>query len=89
MATHKSAAKRARSIARRTVVNRARRSRAHSALSKVESAIAAKDYKAATEAMKDAQRELARSASKGAMPKKRMSRTLSRLSARVKAIKSK
>jgi small subunit ribosomal protein S20 len=88
MATHKSAAKRARSTVRRTAVNRARRSRANSALAKVESAIAAKDYKGATEAMKNAQSELARSSSKGAMPKKRMSRTISRLSAKVKAIKN-
>ena len=89
MATHKSAEKRSRSTARRLLINRARRSRTHSALAKVESAIGAKDYKTAQEALKAAQSELARSAGKGVISKNRLSRKMARLSARIKALKTK
>ncbi|MBI3419836.1 MAG: 30S ribosomal protein S20 [Proteobacteria bacterium] len=89
MATHKSAEKRARSTARKQVVNRARRTRAHSALVKVESAITAKDFKGAMAALRAAQSELARAAGKGIISKNRAARKMSRLSARIKALKTK
>jgi small subunit ribosomal protein S20 len=87
MATHKSAEKRARRTTRRLAINRSRRSRATTSLTKVESAITAKDYKAATEALRSAQSELARAAGKGVVSKERYARKISRLSARVKALK--
>jgi small subunit ribosomal protein S20 len=87
MATHKSAEKRARRTTRRLAINRSRRSRASTALTKVESAITAKDYKAATEALRTAQSELARATDKGVVAKARFQRKMSRLSARIKALK--
>lgn len=87
MATHKSAEKRARQTIVRTARNKARKSRIHTATRKVEEAVAKKDYKAAVEALRAAQPELAKAASKGTLPKKRASRKISRLSARVKKLK--
>jgi small subunit ribosomal protein S20 len=65
----------------------ARERRASTSLTKVESAITAKDYKAATEALRTAQAELARATGKGVVSKARFQRKMSRLSARVKALK--
>lgn len=89
MATHKSAEKRARRTLRRARINHARRSRTHSSIVKVESAITAKDYKGASEALRAAQSQLARAAGKGITSKQRMARKMSRLSARVRALKVK
>lgn len=88
MATHKSAEKRARQTIVRTARNKARKARVHSATRKVEEAITKKDYKAAQEALRSAQPEIARAAGKGTLHKKRAARKLSRLSARVKKLKS-
>lgn len=87
MANHKSAAKRARQSVRRNAVNKARKSRVHTATRKVEEAIAKKDYKAAQEALRAAQPEMARAAGKGTLTKQRVARRMSRLSARVKKLK--
>lgn len=87
MATHKSAEKRARQTLVRTARNKARKSRVHTATRKIDEAVAKKDYKAAQEALRLAQPELARAASKGMIPKKRAARKMSRLSARVKKLK--
>ena len=87
MANHKSSEKRARQTTRRTERNRVRKSRVGTALRKVNEAVDAKDYKGAMEALNVAQSELARAASRGALPKKRMARKMSRLSARVKKTK--
>jgi small subunit ribosomal protein S20 len=87
MATHKSAEKRARQTVVRTVRNKARKSRVHTAIRKIDEAVAKKDYKAAQEALKAAQPEIAKAASKGTLPKKRASRKISRLAARVKKLK--
>ena len=89
MATHKSAEKRTRGNAKRQTANRARRARTHSSVVKVETAIAAKDYKAAFEALRVAESEVARAARKGVMSDARASRKISRLSARIKALKAK
>lgn len=87
MANHKSAAKRARQSVKRNAVNHARKSRVGTATRKVEEAISKKDYKSAQDALRAAQPEIARAASKGAIEKKRAARRMSRLSARVKKLK--
>jgi small subunit ribosomal protein S20 len=86
MASHVSAAKRARQTTRRTAVNRMRASRVKTFIGNVEIAIKSGDKKAAQAALRRAQPELQRAAGKGVMHKKAMARKLSRLSARVKAI---
>lgn len=86
MANHKSAEKRIRQTARRTEVNRARVSRIRSFVKKVETAILSGDKNAAQEALKDAQPELMRGASKGVLHRNTVARKISRLSARVNAL---
>lgn len=86
MANTSSAKKMVRKIARRTAVNKARRTRVRSFVRKVEEAIASGDKKAAAEALRAAQPELHRSVSKGVAHKSTVSRKLSRLARRVKAI---
>jgi len=87
MAQHKSAKTRIRRNARRDVINTQRTSRTRTNIRKVEEAITAGDYNLAHEAMKKAQPGLQRSADKGLLHKKTASRKLSRLSARIKALK--
>lgn len=87
MANHKSAEKRARQSEPRQKKNRARKSRVGNAVRKVDEAVAAKDYKSGMTALSAAQRELARAASKGTLPKKRVARKMSRLAAKVKKVK--
>ena len=86
MANTPSAKKSARRIARRTAVNTARRSRIRSFLRKVEEAIASGDAKSASEALRTAQPEIMRAASKGVLHKNTASRKISRLASRVKAL---
>ena len=86
MANHKSAEKRFRQTERRTAVNRARVSRIRTFTKKVELAIAAGDKAAAAEAFKEAQPELMRGVTKGVLPSNAVSRKLSRMSARIKAL---
>lgn len=86
MANTSSAKKMVRKIARRTAVNKARRSRVRSFVRKVEEAIASGDKAAAAAALGAAQPELHRSVTKGVAHKLTVSRKLSRLAARVKAI---
>ncbi|MFC6198608.1 30S ribosomal protein S20 [Ponticaulis profundi] len=86
MANTRSAKKMVRKIARRTEVNKARRSRVRTYVRKVEEAIASGDKSAAQEALKAAQPELMRAAGKGVMHKNTSSRKVSRLSKRVGAM---
>ena len=86
MANTSSAKKMVRKIARRTEVNKARRSRVRSFVRKVEEALAAGDKKAAAAALKEAQPELHRAATKGVAHKMTVSRKLSRLAQRVKRL---
>ena len=86
MATHVSAAKRARQTVRKTLVNRARGSRVKTFIKNVETAITAGDKKAAEAAFRAMQPELHRAAAKHVMHKNAVARKLSRLSARIKAI---
>jgi len=85
MANTKSAKKATRKIARRTEANRSRVSRLRTFLRKVEEALAAGNKAAAGEALKAAQPELMRAASRGVIHRNTASRKISRLAARVKA----
>ena len=86
MAHHKSAQKRIRQTERRTVVNRARRSRIRTFIKRVETAIASGDANAAATALKQAQPEIMRGVSKGVLKLGTASRKVSRLAQRVKAL---
>ena len=86
MANTSSAKKMVRKIERRTAVNKTRRSRVRTYLRKVEEAIASGDKGAADQAFKVAQPELHRAVTKGVFHKSTVSRKLSRLSARIKAL---
>jgi small subunit ribosomal protein S20 len=86
MANTKSAKKAARQAVARTEVNKARTSRARTAVRSVEEAIAAGKKEDAVNALKVAAPVLARNAQKGVLHKKTASRKVSRLSARVKAM---
>jgi small subunit ribosomal protein S20 len=79
MANTKSAKKATRKIARRTEINRGRRSRARTALRTVEEAIASGDAQSAQTALKAAEPALMRAAQKGVMHKSTASRKISRL----------
>lgn len=86
MANHKSAEKRARQTARRTAVNRDRLGRIRSYLRKVEEAIASGDKGKAQAALKDAQPEMMRGTQAHVLHKNTVSRKISRLAARIKAM---
>jgi small subunit ribosomal protein S20 len=86
MANTTSAKKATRKIASRTAVNKSRRSRVRNFIRKVEEAIASGDQAAAAAALKAAQPELMRAASKGVLHSNTASRKVSRLAGRVKAL---
>lgn len=86
MANTAQSKKRARQGETRYAVNKARRSRIRTFLRKVEEAIASGDATAAAAALQAAQPELARGVSKGVLHKNTVSRKMSRLSSRVKAV---
>jgi small subunit ribosomal protein S20 len=83
MANTSSAKKATRVIARRTAVNKARRSRLRSFVGKVEDAIAAGDRDKAIAALKVAEPIIMRSAQKRVVHKNAASRKVSRLTERV------
>jgi len=86
MANTVSAKKMTRKIAKRTAINRSRRSRMRTFLKKVEEAIASGNRNAAAEALRAAEPELMRAAQKGIVHKNTASRKVSRLAHRVQAI---
>ncbi|MDO8882204.1 MAG: 30S ribosomal protein S20 [Pseudotabrizicola sp.] len=86
MANTEQSKKRARQSEARYAVNKARRSRIRTFVRKVEEAIASGNSEAAVEALKNAQPELARGVTKGVLHKNTVSRKISRLSSRVKAL---
>ena len=86
MANTSSAKKAVRKMARKTEVNRARRSLVRGFLRKAEDAIIAGDKTAATEAVKAAEPVLMRAVSKGIYHKNTASRKISRLNKRAKAL---
>ena len=83
MANTTSAKKAARKIARREIVNKARRTRVRSSIRKVEEAIASGDRNAALSAMKEAEPAMMRAAQKGVVHRKTASRKISRLNHRL------
>jgi small subunit ribosomal protein S20 len=88
MANSPSAKKSARQIIGRTEDNKSRRSRMRTYIRKVEEAIAGGKHDEAMAALKAAEPEIARSASKGIVHANVASRKVSRLNARVKALKA-
>jgi small subunit ribosomal protein S20 len=83
VANHPSAEKRNRQRITRTLRNRAISSSVRTLVKKVHAAIAAKDKKAATAALKTAVVALDKASSKGVFHPKAASRTVSRLSSQV------
>ena len=86
MANSPQSKKRARQAERRTAVNKTRRTRIRTFVRKVEEAIAGGDQAAAAAALKAAQPEMMRGVTKGILHKNTVSRKISRLTARVKAL---
>ncbi|WP_375455135.1 30S ribosomal protein S20 [uncultured Methylobacterium sp.] len=86
MANTVSAKKMTRKIAKRTAINRSRRSRMRTFVRKVEEAIATGDQTNALSALRAAEPEIMRAAQRGIVHKNSASRKVSRLAARVKAL---
>jgi small subunit ribosomal protein S20 len=83
MANTKSARKATRKIARRTAINKARRSTLRNSVRKIEEAIASGDRTAALAAFKDVEPVIMRSAQRGVVHKNNASRKVSRLAHRI------
>jgi small subunit ribosomal protein S20 len=79
MANTSSAKKATRKIARRTEINKSRRTRSRTAVRKVEEAIASGDRNSALAALRLAEPELVRAAQKGVVHRNNASRKISRL----------
>lgn len=79
MANTTSARKATRKIARRTEINKSRRSLLRNSVRKVEEAIASGDRSAATAALKAAEPVIMRAAQRGVVHKNNASRKVSRL----------
>jgi len=86
MANHKSAKTRIRRNTKRSMINGARKSRVRTFVKKVEAAIVAKDKELAKTAFVTAESELMKAVNKGVMHRNTVSRTVSRLSAKIKAL---
>ncbi|MFK7792312.1 MAG: 30S ribosomal protein S20 [Devosiaceae bacterium] len=86
MANTVSAKKAVRKIARKTAINRDRKSAMRTQIRRVDEAIAAGDQAAAAEALKVAQPLIVRAANRGIVHKNAASRKISRLAKQVKAI---
>ncbi len=86
MANNPGAKKAIRKIARRTEVNKARRSRVRTFVRKFEEALSAGDVAVAKTAFVEAQSELMRAVSKGVVHKNTGARKVSRLAAALKKL---
>ena len=86
MAHHRSAKKRIRQTTRQTEVNRTRVSRIRTYVKKFDLAVASGDKAAAEAAFREAMPELHRGVSRGVLHRNTVSRKISRMSARVKAL---
>ena len=86
MANTSSAKKMVRKIAKRTEINRSRRSRMRTFLRKVEEAIASGHQAAAQAALRAAQPEIMRAAQNGIVHKNTASRKVSRLASRIRTL---
>jgi small subunit ribosomal protein S20 len=89
MANTKSAKKAARQIARRTLVNKSRRTRLRTAMRKLEEAISSGDRAAALAAMAEAEPAMIRAAQKGVIHRNAARRKVSRLTHRIAKLKKK
>lgn len=76
----------ARKIARRTMINKARRSRVRTFVRKVREAVSSGNGEASLAAFRTAQVEIQRAVSRGVLHANAASRKISRLSRRVKAV---
>lgn len=83
MANTKSAKKAARQIARRTAINKSRRTRVRSAVRLIEEALSAGDRAAAVAAMAKAEPAIIRAAQKGIVHRNAARRKVSRLAHRI------
>lgn len=83
MANTTSAKKATRKIARRTEINKARRTRVRTVVRKVEEAIATGNKANALAALREAEPQIMRAAQKGVVAKNAASRKVSRLTQRV------
>ncbi len=88
MANHKSAEKRIRANAKRAAVNGARRSRIRTFIKKAEVAIKGGNQEEALTAFVKAESEMAKGINKGVMHKNTVARKVSRLCAKLKALKA-
>lgn len=88
MPTNDSAKKRVRRNEARATINSDRRNAMRTFVKKVELALSAGDAAAAEEALKTVQPKLARGVAKGVIEKNTAARKMSRLNARVKALKA-
>lgn len=86
MANTASAKKAVRTIARKTAVNKTKRTRMRSFIRATEEAIASGDQKVAKEALKAAEPVIMKAVNSGILKKNTAARKVSRLSARVKAV---
>jgi small subunit ribosomal protein S20 len=86
MANTVSAKKMTRKIAKRTEINRSRRSRMRTYIRKVEEAIASGNQTEAVAALRAAEPEMMRAAQKGIVHKNTASRKVSRLASRIKTL---
>ena len=86
MANTVSAKKMTRKIAKRTAINKSRRSRMRTFVRKVEEAIASGNQVEAVAALRAAEPEMMRAAQKGIVHKNTASRKVSRLTSRIKAL---
>ena len=86
MANTVSAKKMTRKIAKRTAINKSRRSRMRTFVRKVEEAIASGNQTEAAAALRAAEPEMMRAAQKGIVHKNTASRKVSRLASRIKTL---
>ena len=86
MANTKSAKKKTRVIARRTEINKNRRSGMPTYIRKAEEAIASGDGNAARDALRAAEPQMMRASQKGVLHKKTASRKISRLTHQIAKI---
>ena len=83
MATHKSAIKRQKQIAKKHLINKSAKSMLKTLAKKVEEAVEAKNADVAKEAMVKAMKAYDKAASQGILHKNTVSRKISRLSTKV------
>lgn len=86
MANHKSSEKRARQSVKKNAKNTRRQNEVKTFEKKIEAAIASKNVKEATEALKAFMSKMSKAASKGVIRSQTASRKVGRVSARVAAI---